>query len=270
MTFSAGPCAPWDPIWTCDVSAKAPEATGFAVEAATGIIWALSGRQFGTCAVTLRPCRRSCYDDAWWSAWGAPWSTTGQADTAYAGDLSYGPFGWFAMGCGSCAGECGCSDISETLLPSPVNSVTQVMIDGVALDPSAYRVDNNRLLVRTDGQRWPRCNDLAKADDQPGAWSVTAQYGKDVPTGGRLAVGELACEILRAMDGKDCRLPAGVTNIARQGVTINFPDLGELFRKGRTGLYLPDAFIASVNPYNMASRSRVYSVDRPGVRRTDT
>jgi hypothetical protein len=56
----------------------------------------------------------------------------------------------------------------------------------------------------------------------------------------------------------------------RQGVTISFPDVGELFEKGRTGLYLVDAFIATWNPNNLRSRSRVYRVDSPTVRRPGT
>jgi hypothetical protein len=56
----------------------------------------------------------------------------------------------------------------------------------------------------------------------------------------------------------------------RQGVTISYPDVGALFRDGRTGLYLVDLFLATWNPYNLRMRSRVYNVDRPTVRRAGT
>jgi hypothetical protein len=80
----------------------------------------------------------------------------------------------------------------------------------------------------------------------------------------------LACEIAKAAAGGDCKLPAGLQQLVRQGVTISYPDVGELFREGRTGLYLVDMFVTTWNPNRLRTRSRVYSVDRPSVRRTGT
>lgn len=264
MTADFGPCSDWVPYWTCDVSARSPALTGYAVNAATRVLWGLSGRRFGTCTVTLRPCRTECYD-SWPGGW-SQWDTTAQGTTVWS-DYRY----WFPLGCGSCSGGgCSCASVSEAVLPSPVSTVVQVKVDGTPLVTGAYRVDNNRLLVRTDGQAWPYCNNLNKDDTQTGTWSVTAAYGEEVPTSARFAVGELACEIIKASTGTDCRLPAGVTSLARQGVTISIPDFGELFKDGRTGLYLVDMFLASENPNRLQQRGRVYSVDHPSVRRTNT
>lgn len=269
MSSDFGPCSPWTPIWTCDLSAKTPLATGQAVAAATSIVWALSGRQFGLCQTTLRPCRKTCYDSGWWAGYGDAWGSIGYAGPGW--DYGTGRLGfWFDLSCGSCSGGCSCKEVSEVKLPSPVSSIVQVKMDGTPMATGAYRVDNNRLLVRTDGQRWPRCNDLSKDDTQPGTWSVTALYGQDVPVGGQLAVGEMACEILAAMSGQDCRLPPGVQNLTREGVSISFPEVGSLFAKGRTGLYLVDSFITTVNPNRLPVRSRVYSVDHPVHRRAGT
>jgi len=265
MTLDVGPCDPWPVRWVCDVSAESPSATGYAVSAATRILWALTGRQFGTCSSTLRPCRVDC-NSSWpaggWDMWAMP--------TTYGYGYLDGMY-WYPLGCGGCnTGECGCERVSETRLPDAVSSVTQVKVDGVVLSASAYRVDNNRLLVRTDGQQWPRCNNLSKNDTQTGTWSVTAVYGQEVPEGGQLACGELACEILKAMRGEECRLPAGVTQLVRQGVTISVPDFGDILMHGRTGLWLCDMFIMSENPKHLRQRARVYNVDRPTHRRTDT
>lgn len=269
MTDAFGPCSPWTPIWMCDVSTQSPTATGNAVAAATGIVWAMSGRQFGLCTTTLRPCRRNCFDDAWWGMYGSSWSSA-----YYGSGYSYGglasPGFWFDLSCGSCSGGCSCTEVSEVVLPSPVSSIVSVMMDGTPMATGAYRVDDNRLLVRTDGQRWPRCNDLTKADTQAGTWSVTATYGRDVPVAGQLAVGELACEILKAMDGQDCRLPAGVTQLVRQGVSVTVPTVGTLIKEGITGLYFTDQFIASVNPAKLKRASRTYSVDHKPPRRVGT
>lgn len=265
-----GPCAPWTPIFTCPdrIATTSPTATGYAVQAATEIVWALSGRQFGTCSVTLRPCRRECYSDQWWAGTGSIWfgGVNSPWGYPYAGPSGY----WFDLSCGSCSGTCSCSEVPEVILPSPVYSIVNVKMDGSPMATGAYRVDNNRLLVRQDGQRWPRCNNLAVDDTHAGTWSVTALYGQPVPVSGQLAVGELACELLRAMAGEDCRLPAGIQTIARQGVTINFQNLAELSKDGITGFDLVDRFITTANPNRLHQRSRVYSVDRPMQRRAGT
>jgi hypothetical protein len=259
MTTDSGPCADWPVRWICDVSTESPTATGTALTAATYVLWALSGRQFGTCTVTLRPCRRECYDASWWNGYGVPWTTSWD----YAGSS----YPWFSLGCGGCRGTCSCTEVSEVILPSPVQSITTVKLDGVAAPTGTYRLDNNRLLVRTDGQRWPSCNNLTKDDTQVGTWSITAVYGKPVPTMGQVAVGELACEILKAMAGEECRLPPGVTQLTRQGVSISVPDIGALFQDGRTGLYLVDMFLISANPNRLQQRGRIYSPDRTAHRR---
>jgi hypothetical protein len=262
MTTDFGPCADWPVRWNCDVTTESPTATGAAVTAATYVLWSLSGRQFGTCTTTLRPCRRECYDESGWGGFGAPWTT--------AWDYSGSTYPWFVLGCGGCRGTCSCAQVSEVVLPSPVQSIVSVKLDGVTAPTGNYRLDNNRLLVRTDGQQWPRCNNLNLADTQPGTWSVTAVYGQPVPKMGEIAMGELACEILKAMRGEECRLPPGVTNLTRQGVSIEIPDIGSIFSDGRTGLYLVDMFLISANPKKIMQRGRVYSVDRMPHRRAGT
>lgn len=257
-----GPCADWPVRFICDVSTESPTATGAAVTAATYVLWSLSGRQFGTCTTTLRPCREECYDQSWWNTYGMPWTSFS--------DFAGSTYPWITLGCGGCRGTCSCSQISEVRLPSPVQSITTVKLDGAVAPTGSYRLDNNRLLVRTDGQAWPRCNDLSKDDTQAGTWSVTAVYGQPVPKMGEVAMGELACEILKAMRGEECRLPAGVTNMTRQGVSIEIPDIGSIFEHGRTGLYLVDMFLISANPKKIMQRGRVYSPDRMPHRRAGT
>lgn len=263
MALDVGPCSDWTPYWVCDVSAESPTLTGYAVKTASRVLWALSGRRFGTCQVTIRPCRRECYD-----AWPYGWSLWDRSSVGSWIDSSYRY--WYPLGCGGCLSGCSCREISEAVLPDAVNTVVSVKLDGTPMATGAYRVDNNRLLVRTDGQKWPYCNDLSKDDSQTGTWSVTATYGEDVPDSARFATGELACEIIKAAKGGECRLPPGTTSIARQGFDITIADFGELFKGGRTGLYLVDMFLAAENPDRLKQRARVYDVDRPTMRRTNT
>lgn len=255
-----GPCETWPVVWICDVSCESPSVTAQAVEVATEVVWALSGRQFGLCEVTLRPCRDDCSTFPWpgpdWVTWpGTDWINP----TLIAGQ-------WFNIICGRCVGGCSCTSISEVTLPAPVHDVVQVKVDGVVVSGSGYRLDDNRRLVRLDGE-WPTCNDLNLSDTEPGTWSVTARYGTDIPAGGAWAVGELACELIRARNGEDCRLPRNVTQLVRAGVTLQFPQVTELMREGSTGLYLVDQFIATWNPSHLRRRSGTYSVDRPSHRR---
>lgn len=262
MTTEFGPCEPWGARFPCEITEEMIPITGTAVDFATDVVWALSGRQFGVCEVTLRPCRRDCQDTPWPSSVG---------EFGWAGQQWISPAlvngQWFNIVCGQCSGTCTCTSISEVVLPSPVAYIVEVKDDGEILPTGSYRVDNNRLLVRTDGADWPWCNDLNLGDDQPGTWSVTAGYGRLVPESGEWAVGELACELMKAMRGEDCRLPSNVQQLARQGVTISFPNVLENFQRGLTGLYLTDLFITSFNPNHLTNRSRTYNVDRPSVRR---
>lgn len=259
-----GPCENWPVKWTCDVSCESPTVTGEAVTLATEILWGLSGRQFGLCEVTLRPCRKSCSQ--------VPWS--GSTGLEWAGESWLGPAlisgAWFNVICDRCTGDCSCSTISEVSLPAPVHEVTQVKVDGDILATSAYRLDDSRRLVRTDGDDWPRCNDMALDDTEDGTWSVTADYGIPVPEGGEWAVGELACQLIRARLGEECRLSPQVTQLVRQGVTMEFPSISEMLKDGLTGLYLVDMFIATWNPNGLRRRSGVYSVDTPSHRRVGT
>lgn len=108
---------------------------------ATEIMWRLSGKQFGGCPVTVRPCRQKCAGATmaygYWS--GGTWTPV----------LDGGQ--WYnERGCGKCAPSgCSCTELCEVTLPGLVSEVLQVKQDGLVLDPSEYRLDNSRQLVRT-------------------------------------------------------------------------------------------------------------------------
>lgn len=261
MAGQFGPCTSWPVRWLCDVTSESPTVTGEAVAFATNTLWALSGRRFGTCDVTLRPCRADCTDQLpWWDP--------------FPGGLSYPQPAliggqWFNLTCGGCTGGCSCATLSEVVLPAPVNAVTQVKVDGVVLPTTAYRLDDDRRLVRLGGT-WPTCQRFDRADTEVGTWTVTASYGEDVPDGASWAIGQLACEYIRAVNGDDCRLPKQVQTLARQGVTIQLTDTVELFKTHQTGLYLVDSFVMTWNPNHLSRRSKTYNVDAPGPRRAGT
>lgn len=270
MAGKYGPCDDWPVYWTCDVSTESPSVTGMAVTVATTILWGLTARQFGLCTVTLRPCRKSCYSGMW------PWPFGEFRIPGMAGGGTMWPqpalIGgqWFNIVCNNgCDDGCSCSPLSEVYLPGSVDSVSEVKVDGVVLPSSGYRLDDSRKLVRI-GAEWPYCNDLNRDDTEVDTWSVTAAYGIPPPDDAAPAVGELACEIIKAIKGEDCRLPKNVTQLARQGVTITMPDPTTIMQTGLTGLFLVDNFIRTWNPNGLKMRSRVINVDAPKPRRTDT
>lgn len=259
---SAGPCEPWPVVWCGPLTLSLAGVTGDAVAAATEVLWAKSGRQFGTCNTTLRPCRKDCWGGSWpfwdtWNEWGVGWPFPYQ----YNGQ-------WFNLGCGGCPGSCSCTILHEVVLPMPVADIIEVKVDGVALPPSSYVVYDRRTLLRVDGQPWPLCNDLNKMDTEVGTWSVTATYGTEVPMMGKMAVGELARELAMAcVDDEGCSLPQPVQQLVRQGVSLTFLDPSQVFADGKVGLYRSDLFISTFNPGGISARAQAIDVDGPRARR---
>lgn len=145
-------------------------------------------------------------------------------------------------------------ELSTLNLPGPIAGVSQVSIDGVALDPTEYQVINGSFLVRTDGTDWP---------EQDGTFTVTYLNSYPVDEMGKRAGGSLAQEFYQALAGgkSKCRLPASVTNVVRQGITFDVAQ--GMFPDGLTGLPEIDAYLMLWNPHGLKIRPRVYSVDAP-------
>jgi hypothetical protein len=252
----------WPVVYSCTPAEDAPALDAALVEwteqMAIEVLWALSGRQFGLCTTTYRPCRRSdCiggfpYIDAW--------NLVGRG-----GSLSFDPWGGsvFAVArCGCGSESCSCTTLeSIELWHKRVRAVTEVTIDGVVLDPANYRLSKNRLL-RTDGEAWPSCQDWEVDLGQPGSWGVTVVHGRTVPIGGRVSAGLLATEYRKACAGDDsCELPRRIQTNTRAGQTFTFVDPMLMIDKGSTGLTEVDMWLHSVNPNRLQRRARVYRVD---------
>lgn len=246
MSIQQAPCT-WEVDYTdcttCTALDSLPASGVESVEEmATTFLWNWTGRQFGLCEVTVRPCRDGCTEGM--STFGRPPGKSMWNPALIGGQ-------WFNLGCGVCGDVCGCQDTPVLTLPGPIDSVQQVVIDGVVLDPSDYRVDNHRWLVRLDGSRWPTCQDLSApavtGTEGDGNFYVTYTKGVAVPVGGQKAAGVLACELAKAMCGLACSLPRRVQSITREGVVVaaildEFSDI----ESGRTGIWFIDSWVASV------------------------
>jgi hypothetical protein len=242
-----------------------------AVDTAAEVLYGLSGRQFGACERTVRPCRNSCCDPC--DAFG------GSSDVGFGGLGGY-PWvpvfqggEWINVSCNRCADSCSCTEVCELRLPGPVNSIVEVKLDGNVLAPLNYRVDNHSSLVwlGPDGACWPRCQDMNLADTEIGTFSVTYTRGRPVPAAGRNALAEFACEILKGCtNDASCCLPKRVTTVTRQGITMTLLDPQTFITEGRTGLYMVDAWLRAVNPKARSRYGAIASPDMPAYRETNT
>jgi hypothetical protein len=253
------------PSWTtpADVLAVCPGATAgpeldAAIALASAILFDLTGQQWpGPQADVVRPC--------------SPLRGASPYATAYGPAVALAPdaAGMVNLGWCGCAepGLCGCGGASMVTLPgSPATSVERVTLDAEVLDATAYRL-MGQLLTRTDGARWPCCQDWAAEGDQPGAWEVAYTWGADPPEGGKTAAAILACELWRATPASGqagtCRLPKRVTTLSRQGVQLTMLDPMSMFPDGLTGIPEIDLWL-SAQRYGLAHRPSTVMV--PGAR----
>lgn len=251
---STGPCG-WTidttccPDWDAATNTQRDRATSWA----TYILWALTGRRFGACEVTVRPCGTSCNVYGGWMTYPV---TADGIGTVWAPFIQDGR--WFNC---ACSGACRCEARCSVALPGPVAGIVEVLVDGVVIDPELYRVDNRSRLVGIGGQCWPECQDLNLESPDEGTFQVTYLRGTPLPMAGQIAAGKLACEVLKACQGETCALPQNVASITRTGVQVEMIDPTDVLTNGLTGIADVDLFIRAVNPKGLQRRPRVFSPD---------
>lgn len=249
---TVGPCG-WtipDPLCCAEEWAAVPLAVQSAArDYAATILWAATGRQFGLCQVSVRPCGMKRCSDGGGEFWGYDWSGGTWVPYIFNGQ-------WFNC---ACPGTCCCDPRCQVRLMGPVNSIVEVLVDGIAVDPDTYFVNDEHWLVRTHPDCWPRCADQnVLAGD--GLFEVTYLRGTPVPNALLRAAAVLACEWAKACIGSDsCRLSNRVTSIVRQGITIDMVAPEDLLESGRTGLWEVDTVIAAYNPHRTQERLRIYA-----------
>lgn len=261
----AGPCD-WPLDTTCcpEFSAASAQLQATATAWATQILDALTGHRFAQCEVNYRPCGPKCGGSFGYLTWPVGTSANG---AGYPWVIPYIDSGVW-RNC-LCDGGCSCRARCEVPFPGSVAAITEVKVDGVVIDPSAYRLDSYKgvpQLVRIDGDCWPQCQDVEAGPGEVGSFVITYQPGEPLPLAGRTAAGMLACEFLKACQGAECALPAQLQSLTRNGVQVEIVDPTSLLENGLTGVALVDLWVRSVNPGRKAQRSRVYSSDLRGPR----
>lgn len=132
---------------------------------------------------------------------------------------------------------------------TPVVSIDSVTYQGSVLPPSDYWVENSQNLILRNGACW----------DLNSGVQVVYNSGIRPPEAGRMAAVRLANEfILAVSDPGECRLPDRVTSISRQGVSYDLLDPQDFLTEGRTGIYEIDLFIKAANPVNAKKKPRVF------------
>lgn len=279
MPAGSGPCETWPldlsclcPGWSNNPGEWTP-AQRSAVERATELLWRLTAGRYGLCHRIVRPCKRACptprHQAGSWAMDGI-WVDVPSA---------------CGCGCVTACDDCDCGQGPDRItVPGPIyapavapcasdphhpaNRPVQVWIDGELLDPSRYWIQAPNQVVRTDGQRWPQCQDTAVPHNAEGAFAISYWIGHPVPAGGRSAVARLACEIHKSCTGDgSCALPERVQTVAREGITYTMLDPMQHLDEGRTGLADVDMWLATVNPGSIRAPSTVWSPDQAKARR---
>lgn len=200
-----GPCQPWvtwAEVVACrsDLDAVPEPAKVLALDAATSILFELTGKRYpGECETTRSFCQR----------------------------------------CGCARDWCsGCGPFARVDLGAlwPVSDVISVTVEGEDVDASKWRVDDWRWLVRLDGETWPLATDLT----EPDAFQVTWVYGRNPSPSLRNAAALFTAEVAAKCASLTCGLPDRVTTVNREGVTYTILDPQRFIAEGRTGIYLVD------------------------------
>jgi len=260
---------PGDPCWPVDDACLGdawatydPTVQERAVSLAVQTLRMLTGYRVGGCPTTVRPCRKGCLTASTWRTY--PLAGSGNTDGVLNPVSIQGA--WVNMACGCNTADCSCGPLCEVTLPGVVGGITEVVLDGAVLDPSAYRVDNHRTLVRVDGECWPKCQDMAAPLTEANTFGVTYLNGIPVDDHGAYAAGVLAREYAKACTTGNCALPQNVTRVVRHGIAMDLNT--SIFTTGFTGIREVDVWIRRWNPTNLLSAPQVWSPDLVQTRRT--
>jgi len=251
-----GVCSPW--ISGSDLAGR-PDLSDAAVTAAirdraavnaSNLLYALSGRQFpGVCEATIRPFE---------PGWGCRHISNLPRMVGMGLTLD----SWMASTNGG-----SCCPGGILLGVYPVRDILSIKIDGTVLNPTEYRVDDRRWLVRPGKIFWPAWQRLDLDDNQPATFSVTCTHGADPPADGIEAAVALAAELAKSIAGLPNRLPQRATRVSRQQVTIDLRDVNAFVKEGLVGIFEVDVFIRAYNPAKQTRRPMVYSPDMTQHRR---
>lgn len=223
----------------------------YAIVVASEILYRVSGRQYTSMCerVVLPGCDRTCklspaYNDSHL-----------HRDTDYSSGAFSGSSCCSNTTCDTCYPD-------SIELPGPINSVIEIVIDGVILPSSAYRIIGHKKLVRVDGGTWPNNNNLTRSpydvedpanpwDDCSQAWLVRYYQGKCPPLMGQLAAAALAKTIADDICVEKC-LPNNTARITAEGLDVRLISrFQSIYKNHKFGIKEVDTFLAASNPSDL-------------------
>jgi hypothetical protein len=207
------PCSPYitadDILCKCsavdlNVPADVELFNDLAATASQDLFVSTGSKYTGCCEISFVPCREKCenlrYDEMF-----APFESNAYGYPSYpmlSSDTSPPTF----INCWACTCDCdtcNCWGGDALELPFlPAREITEVLIDGVVLDPANYRILESTWIVRTDGGRWPPLS----CDGGDDAFKITYRYGWDLPPAGKRWLASYVCELVKNCKGLECAL----------------------------------------------------------------
>lgn len=253
-------CAPWATVEEiqsepacgkcADPADVDPAVLADALEAASEILYDLTFGDFpGICDESVRYCSQ-------------PGPSNPNPVLGVFGDVSVVPSvglvdqnafarGW-GCGCGGGRPSCGCSGHGEIDIGRRmVRDMIEVTVDGVVIDPLNYRVEDYRYLVMTDGGAWACCSDLV----------LSYTYGSEPRTALKRAAMQLACQLALSWCNQPCDLPANMTSLTRQGVTVAV--LGQVDANADGMLFGIRSIDAAIIAYRFSRQNRGAAISSP-------
>lgn len=253
-------CWPVDPACGADEwDSYGEDVQARATALATSTLRLLTAQRVGGCPITVRPCaqRRTGGFPLGWD-YGYPYG--------------YAPFIPMQLASGAvvnCCGAstCGCESGCEIKLDTYVGTISSIQVGAVELyvgHESDFRIDNDSIIVYqgTDTCPFPVRPDMSAAPGADGYFAITYLPSRPVDGQAAYAAGVLAVEYAKACSGsKACRLPSGVTQVVKQGITYQVTP--GTFPNGVTGIREVDTYIVSINPNGLKVAPAIWSPDLP-------
>lgn len=259
--------------WTCAyteeeiLAMRANPTTAAQMDRSEALAWStlasLTAYQLAPCPTLVRPCAARCRAGGGYLVAPVTNSSSGFAGVlpGFPGRTPHvGLNGQWVNSCLCSSGDCSCTQLCEAVLPGPVGGIVEVWLHGVQIPVASYRVDNGNRLVSLDPELcWPACQDMSAGPHDADAFSVLYYQGFAPDTMSTWAAGLLAIEFYKACQGKNCRLPSGVSRVTRQGVSYEIT--AGSFPGGFTGIHEVDAVIRQYNPHALTQAPVVSSPD---------
>lgn len=248
------PCEPWFTIdelcVKCGVIADEDKPVYERFMAmAVSYVFNRTGRVYGgACEYVLLPCKKSCCSDK-------------NRCNSFDGALPFSPVvgadGVYNRCCvTSCCDvdDCSCVYGDKIRINHPnFVEVVEVVIDGTPLTADKFKVQytpSGRVyLRRTDGERWPECQNLNVALGEIGSWHIKYRAGVKPRPDLVEATMLYAVELSKLCLGKKCALPDRYGVMADLGV-VDY-DIRRMVLDGLTGFTVLDTILFQINPMRL-------------------